>query len=523
MTLTTGQTLATSTFSYLQTAAKIPISNAFMYFATLVAGAGETTVPVLSATFNNVTYTVGAIHTSAMGQQYLSLTMDHNMFLEHSLVLSYGLMNWVTHGIFLGAKKYYLSPQVDDFFIADDLFDATVPQCVPGTFLIDPTSDLSDFCSTIRISGSALQTTKAWQDGLNGKAQTANFRVSLAFNGIGTDAVNGSAPRNDTLVPQAKTYASKFYWMSHTYNHNNLDCYEAVPNSGICPEATVANVDTEVNQNKTVGNNLFGAFFDSTSMVTPEVSGLANPAFTSEGYADGLRYLVSDASKPGQTAPSANVGIVNAQNPGLLEIPRFATNIFYNTSTANTNATGSEPDEYNHFYGPSGVSKQANGQPWFAKTQTYAQIIATESNNLLMNMLRGYAFPSMYHQSNLRIYNSSQGKSLFMDTMNATISSFEALSNAPIISQSETAIGKLLQARSTYNSSGVVAYWTPKGPTGTNGPQGSITIMVTKPAVIDMTGINCPSTGATCETYNGQSISHLDLTKNSNVIVTSPQ
>jgi hypothetical protein len=519
--LTSGQALATSTFSYVVPAASIPVENAYMYFANTTAAAGETTVPVLSATYNGVNYTVGALHTAATGQQYLALTMDHNAYLEHSLLLNYGLLNWVTHGIFLGAKKYYLSPEVDDFFIADDLFDATVPQCVPGGFLVDPTTDLSDYCDTIRIAGSGLNATYNWQAALNAKPQTANFRISMAFNGIGTDSVNGSQPPNDTLVPKAKSLARYFFWMSHTYNHENLDCYDAVPNSGVCPEATTAQVDTEVNQNAAVGKQLFGSFLDATSMVTPEVSGLANPSFTSEGYADGLRYVVSDASKPGQTAPSANTGISNALNSNLLEIPRLATNIFYNTDDANTDVTGSEPDEYNHFYGPNGVSKQSNGQPWFTTDQTYSQIIDTESNNLLMNMLRGYAFPSMYHQSNLHIYNT--GQSLFIDTMNATIKKFEALVNPAIISQSETAIGKLLQARAAYNGSGVTAYWTPAGPNGTNGPQGSISILVSKPAVIDLTGVICPATGATCETYAGQTISHLDMTRNASITITSPR
>jgi hypothetical protein len=87
-----------------------------------------------------------------------------------------------------------------------------------------------------------------------------------------------------------------------------------------------------------------------------------------------------------------------------------------------------------------------------------------------MNMLRGYAFPSMYHQSNLHIYSS--GRSLVIDLMNATISGFESLINLPITSQSESAIGKLLQARMAYNASGVVAYWTPGS---TSGAPGSIT------------------------------------------------
>ena len=109
-----------STFSYLQPKVSIPVQNAYMYLAAPVAAAGETTTPILQATQGGVNYTVGAIHTAATGQQYLALTMDNNPYLVHSLALNYGLFNWVTKGLFLGARKVYLSPQVDDVFIGDD-------------------------------------------------------------------------------------------------------------------------------------------------------------------------------------------------------------------------------------------------------------------------------------------------------------------------------------------------------------------------------------------------------------------
>jgi hypothetical protein len=255
-------------------------------------------------------------------------------------------------------------------------------------------------------------------------------------------------------------------------------------------------------------------------MITPEVSGLANRDFLNTAYANGIRYLVSDASKPGQAPPSANTGIVNAVNSGIFEIPRFATNIFYNTYTSASNVAGSEVDEYNYFYGPNGISRLANGSPFFSTNQTYAQIIDTESNNLLMNMMRYYAFPSMYHQSNLKFY--AYGKSLFTETITATINKFAALSNLPIISQNQSSIGALLKERMAYNASGVVAYWTPSGPNGTGTSQGSITITVNQPAVITMTGVLCPLTGATCETYGGQTIAHITVTPAAPVTVSSP-
>jgi hypothetical protein len=137
-----------------------------------------------------------------------------------------------------------------------------------------------------------------------------------------------------------------------------------------------------------------------------------------------------------------------------------------------------------------------------------------------MNMLRYYAFPSMYHQSNLHVYNGTN--SLFTDTLTATINKFEALSTLPIISQNESTIGALLKDRMAYNASGVFAEWTPAGPNGTGTSQGSITITVTNAATVTLTGVVCPATGATCETYGGQTIAHIAVTPNAPVTVVSP-
>ncbi len=518
VTLTSGQSLATSTFSYLQSTASIPVENAYMYFATTEAAAGETTTPILTGTYNKTSYTVGAIHTSASGQQYLALTMDNNPSLEHSMVLNYGLLNWVTKGMFVGGRKIYLSPQVDDVFIDDDLFDAAIPQyCVPSGFQTDPTFDNSSQCPLLRITGSDLQKVYNWQSTLNSTAQTANFRLTLGFNGIGTVQSGGYQPANDTLVPKAQSLANKFNWVSHTYDHENLDCYNAVPNSGVCNEATQTQSSYEITQNNARASSLgFGSAFDRKSMITPNVSGLANPNFIAAAVSNGLSYLVSDASIAGQMPPSANTGIPNAFNSKVLEIPRYATNIFYNTTTGLSNTPGSEPDEYNYFYGPNGISKLPNGQPFFTTNQTYAQIVDNESQNLLYIMLRNYAFPNMFHQTNLHIYGTNCTAvntqcSLLIDTIQATINKFSALSNLPISSLSEANIGALLQTRMTANAAKAVASWTPSGPSGTGTSQGSISLTVANPGVITMTGVNCPSSGATCETYGGQTLVHVNM------------
>ena len=50
-------------------------------------------------------------------------------------------------------------------------------------------------------------------------------------------------------------------------------------------------------------------------------------------YDVGIRQLVSDTSVAGQDNPSPNAGIWNALVPGILEIPRFPTDLDYDVST----------------------------------------------------------------------------------------------------------------------------------------------------------------------------------------------
>jgi hypothetical protein len=53
------------------------------------------------------------------GQQFLTQTFDSNPYLTHDLVVAYGLLNWVTKGVFLGDYHVYATQEIDDFFIDD--------------------------------------------------------------------------------------------------------------------------------------------------------------------------------------------------------------------------------------------------------------------------------------------------------------------------------------------------------------------------------------------------------------------
>jgi hypothetical protein len=136
VTLTTA---GAAVFSYLNPAATIPVggpvleplgeiqgsAESWAYRATPTAAANETTTPLLMAG----PYTVGVTHTTSDGRETLALTMDNYPAYLHSTAFSYGVMNWVTKGVFLGFRRVYLGPEIDDILLGDRLFAPTLPLC----------------------------------------------------------------------------------------------------------------------------------------------------------------------------------------------------------------------------------------------------------------------------------------------------------------------------------------------------------------------------------------------------------
>ena len=240
---------------------------------------------------------------------------------------------------------------------------------------------------------------------------------------------------------------------------------------------------------------------DATSMVTPNISGLRNTNFLNAAQASGIKYLVSDTSRPDWQPVLPNTGVRSPYNLTILYIPRRATNIFYNTESAYEGDIGSLTDEYNYFYGPAGLLRigGAGGAPFFTSNQTYAQIIDSESNALLNYMMRGEWYPTMYHQSNLVRYDGNH--SLYSDLMDAALTKFSKMSNLPVSSLPQTTIGQMMEDRMAFNSAGVTAVYAPG--------QG-ILLSAKSSAKVPITGI-C---AAGCNAYGGQNISMVPVIAN---------
>jgi hypothetical protein len=174
---------ANTIFPYANVSNPVGITNAAIYLSSSVNGS----TPLLTDAYGNV---LAAVYNTPFAGQYLSLTFDSNQYLTHDLVLAYGLVNWVTQGIFLGDYHVYATQEVDDFFIDDS-------EWIPGTSCVDPITqdrtqpDASNL-PVFRVNSADMTQLLTWQNTVqtDPSGLFSNFKLTLAFNGVGT-AGNG--------------------------------------------------------------------------------------------------------------------------------------------------------------------------------------------------------------------------------------------------------------------------------------------------------------------------------------------
>ena len=373
------------------------------------------------------------------------------------------------------------------------------PPAHPTGFVNDPTYDPAGACPSLRITGADLKNISDWQANWNKKPQFARFKVTHAFNGFGALDARGKLSKDD-LVKQTQALRNNFFWVTHTWDHEDLDCYNPASNAGssTCVPANYSQSAAELTQNLAMAKQLMLPL-DQASIVTPGISGLNNPNFLKAAADNGIHYLVSDTSKPEYLPALPNTGLRNPWQPSILMIPRRPTNIFYNTTTGLTGKPGSLPEEYNYFFGPTGIFKNGGtNTPFFSTTQTYANIIDRESDNLVSYLLRYEIYPQMYHQSNLSRYSGT--KTLFTDVLDAAFNRYSKISNLPVISLTETNLGRELEAKMAVQTANVRAVLTP----GQN-----LTVTGSSAANVVVTGV---CFGTACESYGSQCMSKVPIT-----------
>jgi len=362
-----------------------------------------------------------------------------------------------------------------------------------------------------------------WQKLASTTAAAPQFKFEFGFNGEGTDD-STLDPKflPDTLSPEVSNDEANFNFINHTYSHINLDSNCVAwdnANPANCTQyasPTAAQITSELQQNDALAVDYAFTNYTKSVFINPDISGLTRSVAQSALYNFGIRFEISDTSRPGQANPSPNVGIPNALQPGILEVPRRASNLFYNLYL-----TQDWVAEYNCFYNQNGI--QVNGVTIKCGDSTFDQyryltspidyngIIDHESDSLLSYLLRWDIDPLMFHQENLIQY--STGKTLLTDLLNATFTKYRAYYKLPIRNLRELQIGGKMLDRDTYNKSGVTASMVP---CGTAGATPTMTLQAPGAVTVPVTGVR---SGSGSEVYGGQNISYLKLVPNTPMTV----
>lgn len=468
-------------FDYLNPDVQISNDGAWTYRAT----ASDPSVTPLLTTADG--YVIASTRTYADGRENLAVTWGNAPWLLHTKLLSYGIVDWVTHGIFLGSRHVTMDAEVDDLLIDGNLWDPTThteqPDGTPG--------------GTDRMTAADFSNLAAWQDGIrNANPNLSQFRLEFAFNGEGAfgdppdySALDGSASvfQPDDLTPAVVSGQANFCYVNHTYTHDNLDT------------STYDGALKEIQENQQAAHALGLGCYDDSEFVQPDISGLTNSAFLSAAYDAGIRTMITDTSQPGWNNPSPNAGfLLGASDKRLLAVPRHPTNLFWNLETREQWV-----DEYNWLFCL--CSPSDSRWKFWPTNQTYDEIIDHESDNLLGYLLSWDIDPWMFHQLNTIRYDDA-GHTLIGDLLEATFAKYNRVYDLPVLNKTQEQVGDMMRQRMTYDDSGAEA---------TVVPCESITITVQKAAVVPVTGV----TAGTTETYGGQPISTIAVSPGSPMTV----
>jgi hypothetical protein len=184
------------------------------------------------------------VFTHPDGREEMVQTFDSNQFQVHAELLRHGQLAWVTRGTYLGNQRNYLELQVDDIFLPDDIWNTT--------------DHVTDFNPEDAVRMSAADVTRAveW-------SRTTGLRIDNLFNGGGSVQYAEANGGRDPLLTAFQANKAAFGWVSHTYDHPNLDCSAR----GFIVEEIEDNVSWA---------RRAGFAINRAELVTGEHSGLAN-------------------------------------------------------------------------------------------------------------------------------------------------------------------------------------------------------------------------------------------------------
>ncbi len=491
-------------FPSLKGDAVIPVKNAFMYPSVIDTSSPAQVKPILQDKNGSI---LGALSTSADGRERMVLTMGHNPFLLHTQLLGYDMLRWLTQGVFIGERRMYLSIDIDDWYLESDVWN-------PATLSNFPYEE-----KTFRI---AAKDAYAARDGvldIRERFNAPTFNYIQVFNALkGNPNAQVNCSENASLSDASLCLGTFFDWVSHTFSHADM---------------TTLNYDEarlEFEQNITFAESQ-PIDFDKQFLVTGRHSGLGWKLITQgDGKSCEVDQVTSDeycqfglsASNPEMLRAAADLGIKylaanrgwnthtrtdgcdtclipHPLNSSIKLIPRWPTNIFYNTTTPTENAS-----EFNYLYGPNGIIKDGNGNPFFSSNQSWQQVLAFESEIAMRHVLSFSPYPHFFHQNNLKEY--APGRNLIYDWSEAVLTEYSKYFNTPIISQDWEGMTTTMSRRTSFfealQANAISGTW--------NRVDNTISISTSKNATVFVTGADLASGGKW--TYGADKVSRKWLT-----------
>ena len=449
------------------------------------------------------------------GREVLLSTISNASWLLHSQVLAYEFVNFASKGVFLGSRQVYLAAHVDDVFVPDDLWDATLKTTVEG-----------DGAPTFLMSAAEVSNTVMAQSAFRVAHPLANtFALDMVFNGAGADAA--AETYNKATTDAFVANRSRFRFINHTYSHLDMDARRDAAMVQTGPN--YAQASDEVVRNMTLWQTL--GLPDRTNnlqvLVSGEHSGLrdrraipvaptdplappveplpeipfvegVNAEFINAALDSGVKYIAGDSSQVNQNK-EMSFSVVNpatGQTRSMLMLPRWPTSIFYNTPTKELLV-----DEYNWIFHDRYLVQVPSVDPCsvaaaICTVRTYEQILEAEADTTVRHMLSYKSWPHYFHQTNLHNYGA--GKTLIFDWLNAAMTKYESLMKLPVKNLAYHQIGLDASNRLNAASAGVQGTWDLMS--------NQVSIKATKTATVTVTGLEAGTTG-TCVNgsyYGGQ-------------------
>lgn len=443
-------------FDYLVRGAAIPIRNVYGYLAEVSDPASTT--PLLRASGGGV---LAAVHTRPDGTEVLALTLDSGPRSLHSQLVEFGVIDWISRGLFIGKRRTYLAPHIDDVFLKSALWTDGGGE------------------PTYRMTADDVGHLLAWQEDLADRLPAgSSVRSQLAFNGAGTLP---SLFPDQSMVSALLAAEREFFWINHTWDHANLD------------QASEDMAREEIARNCALAEERGLTHFRCSEAVTPEITGLGNPEAVAGLLAAGVESVVSDASRreeeypdaPGNN-PSPNVGRPNPMDPALFQVPRHPTGIFFNCSTADE-----EVGLYNQLY-----------REHWGRDLTYPEILEVDTEVALSYLLSYDVDPLMFHQANLRFWSDGGWHSLYTDWVDRLVQRFGALVRLPVLGLDLHQVAAVMQERAALDRCGVTATLS--------ADRRRLHLESVGACVVPITGLDAPAAGEV-ERYAGVPTTHVAL------------